>query len=68
MIYIETPANPTNELIDISLCKTIAEHYSTKDKKVYLAVDNTYMGPIWSHPLAHGADLVMYSATKYIGS
>ena len=67
MIYIETPANPTNELIDISLCKTIAEHYSTKDKKVYLAVDNTYMGPIWSHPLAHGADLVIYSATKYIG-
>ncbi len=32
-----------------------------------LAVDNTYMGPIWQHPLKHGADLVLYSATKYIG-
>tara|TARA_B100000767_G_scaffold273838_1_gene305140 strand:+ start:4073 stop:5335 length:1263 start_codon:yes stop_codon:yes gene_type:complete len=67
LIYIETPANPTNELIDISLCKEIAKHYSKRDKPVYLTVDNTFMGPIWSHPLEHGADLVMYSATKYIG-
>jgi methionine-gamma-lyase len=34
---------------------------------VILSVDNTYMGPIWQHPLKHGADLVLYSATKYIG-
>ncbi|MFK7756164.1 MAG: cystathionine gamma-synthase family protein [Flavobacteriales bacterium] len=67
MIYIETPANPTNELIDIAECKEIADHFSTADKQVYLATDNTYMGPIWSHPLDLGADLVMYSATKYIG-
>jgi len=67
LIYIETPANPTNELIDICQCKSIAEHYSTADQAVFLAVDNTFMGPIWSHPLAHGADLVIYSATKYIG-
>jgi methionine-gamma-lyase len=32
-----------------------------------VAVDNTYMGPLWQHPLKHGADLVIYSATKYIG-
>lgn len=32
-----------------------------------LSVDNTYMGPIWQHPIKHGADLVLYSATKYIG-
>ncbi|PZX60737.1 cystathionine gamma-synthase family protein [Hydrotalea sandarakina] len=67
LIYIETPANPTNDLIEIAGSKAIAQHFSTPDKQVYLAVDNTYMGPIWQHPLKHGADLVLYSATKYIG-
>ncbi|MDP5043603.1 MAG: PLP-dependent transferase, partial [Leeuwenhoekiella sp.] len=67
LIYIETPANPTNELIDIAMCKALATRYSTAEKAVYLAVDNTYMGPIWCSPLKHGADLVIYSATKYIG-
>lgn len=67
MIYIETPANPTNDLIDIEMCSDLAEKYSTADKKVLVAVDNTYMGPLWQHPLKHGADIVLYSATKYIG-
>ena len=67
LIHIETPANPTNDLVDIQGCKAIARHFSTAEKEVYLAVDNTYMGPVWQHPLQHGADLVMYSATKYIG-
>jgi methionine-gamma-lyase len=66
-IFIETPANPTNDLIDIKCKKEIAEHFSTDNKEIYLAVDNTYMGPLWQHPLKHGADLVLYSATKYIG-
>lgn len=67
MIYIETPANPTNDLIDIEVCAEIAAAHSTSDKKVHVAVDNTYMGPLWQHPLKNGADIVMYSATKYIG-
>ena len=67
MIYIETPANPTNDLIDIKCSKEIAKNFSTPEKEVYLAVDNTYMGPLWQHPLKHGADFVLYSATKYIG-
>ena len=67
LVFIETPANPTNDLIDINSSKEIAKHFSTIDKEVYLAVDNTYLGPIWQHPLKHGADLVLYSATKYIG-
>lgn len=67
MVYIETPANPTNDLIDIKCSKEIARHFSTPEKEVYLAVDNTYMGPLWQHPLKHGADFVLYSATKYIG-
>lgn len=67
MVYIETPANPTNDLIDIKCSKEIARYFSTPEKEVYLAVDNTYMGPLWQHPLKHGADFVLYSATKYIG-
>lgn len=66
MIYIETPANPTNVLIDIEACRKVSDAFET-EKKVILAVDNTYMGPIWQHPLSHGADLSIYSATKYIG-
>ena len=67
MIFIETPANPTNDIVDIESYKKIARHFSTKEKEVLLAVDNTYMGPIWQHPLKFGADIIMYSATKYIG-
>ncbi len=67
MIYTETPANPTNAMVDISMLREIANEIAAEDKPVYVAVDNTYMGPLWSHPLAHGADLVLYSATKYIG-
>lgn len=67
MVYIETPANPTNDLIDIQSSKEIATHFSSVDKQVYLAVDNTYMGPLWQHPIKQGADLILYSATKYIG-
>jgi len=67
MIHIETPANPTNALIDIQMCAEIKHLFTTEQKQVVLSVDNTYMGPIWQHPLKHGADLVLYSATKYIG-
>lgn len=67
MIYIETPANPTNDLIDIAACRQIADHFSAKVRPIYLAVDNTYFGPLWQHPLKHGADIILYSATKYIG-
>lgn len=67
LIYIETPSNPTNTLIDIQMCKEIANYFSSPDNQIVVAVDNTYLGPLWQHPLKHGADLVLYSATKYIG-
>lgn len=67
MVYIETPANPTNTLIDIEACSRLARAHSTAVRSVPLVVDNTYMGPLWQHPLKLGADLVVYSATKYIG-
>jgi len=67
LVYIETPANPTNDIIDIEMCREIADLFATETHTPYVAVDNTYMGPLWSHPLQVGADLVLYSATKYIG-
>jgi len=67
MIYIETPANPTNTLIDIKMCANLAKHYTIGDKKPILAVDNTFLGPVFQHPLKHGADISLYSATKFIG-
>ncbi len=67
LIYVETPANPTNDLFDIAMAAQIARHFSSPEKAVYLAIDNTYMGPLWQRPIQHGADLVLYSATKHIG-
>ena len=67
MILIETPANPTNDLIDIAMCADIARAASTEEDPVPLVVDNTFLGPIFQRPLDHGADLVVYSATKYLG-
>jgi methionine-gamma-lyase len=66
-IFVETPSNPTNALIDIASCAELARRRSTDRRRVLLAVDNTFLGPLWQHPLKHGADLVIYSATKYIG-
>ncbi|WP_124978936.1 cystathionine gamma-synthase family protein [Nonlabens xiamenensis] len=65
-VHLETPANPTNALIDIAMVRRVVDRIPTEEK-VSIAVDNTYMGPLWQHPLDHGADLVLYSATKYIG-
>lgn len=67
MIYMETPANPTNRQIDIQQMRRIADTLGKGKRKIMLAVDNTFLGPIWQHPLQWGADLVLYSATKYIG-
>lgn len=67
MIYVETPANPTNAMIDLEAISKIKQKHETEERKVIFAVDNTYMGPLWQHPLKHGADFVIYSATKYIG-
>lgn len=67
MVYVETPANPTNALFDLDACRQVADALKSEQKEVVVVVDNTYMGPLWQHPLKHGADLVVYSATKYIG-
>ncbi len=66
-IFMETPANPTNDLFSIAMARRIADRYSDGERRIPVAVDNTFLGPLWQHPLEHGADLVIYSTTKYIG-
>jgi len=68
MIYVDTPANPTNGLVDIGACaRAAAALADAKGQRPLVAVDNTFLGPLWQHPLQHGADLVLYSLTKYAG-
>ena len=67
VIYLETPANPTNGLVDIALCRRLAEREEHDGQRPLVVVDNTFLGPLWQQPLKHGADLVVYSLTKYVG-
>jgi methionine-gamma-lyase len=62
MVYMETPANPTNDIFDIEMGARVAAAHGAR-----LVVDNTFLSPIWQKPLDHGADLVLHSATKYLG-
>ena len=67
-ILLETPANPTNALVDIAECAGLAKGRSDRNgRPPPLIVDNTFLGPLWQQPLALGADLVVYSLTKYVG-
>ncbi|WDR07058.1 O-succinylhomoserine sulfhydrylase [Devosia rhodophyticola] len=61
VIFLETPTNPTLELVDIAAVADIAHAHGAK-----LVVDNVFATPIWQSPLQLGADLVAYSATKHI--
>ena len=68
LILIETPANPTNTLVDIRLLRRIADEIATAQGfRPILVCDNTLLGPLFQHPLAHGADVSVYSLTKYVG-
>ncbi|GHC43346.1 cystathionine gamma-synthase [Ulvibacter litoralis] len=62
LIWVETPTNPMMNIIDIKAAAAIA-----KKHKVLLAVDNTFATPYLQQPLELGADIVMHSATKYLG-
>jgi methionine-gamma-lyase len=63
LVFVETPANPTLTMTDIGAAVAAA---AQRDEKVHVAVDNTMLGPAFQHPLALGADLAVYSATKYL--
>ena len=62
LIWVETPTNPMMNVVDIKAVSQIA-----KQHKILLAVDNTFASPYLQQPLDLGADIVMHSATKYIG-
>ena len=64
-LYIETPANPTNGMVDLERARKIVSALAGPDgKRPVIIVDNTLLGPIYQTPLAHGADLVVASRTK----
>ncbi len=62
VVYLESPANPTMKMCDIAAIAEIA-----RSRGVKVVVDNTFMTPYFQQPLALGADVVVHSATKYIG-
>jgi cystathionine gamma-lyase len=62
LIWIETPTNPTMQIVDIVACAEIA-----KANNLILAVDNTFASPYLQNPLDLGAHIVMHSVTKYLG-
>ncbi len=63
MVLIETPANPVLTMTDIAAASSAAKQ---NPDAPFVVVDNTFIGPAFQHPLTHGADLVVYSATKYL--
>jgi methionine-gamma-lyase len=67
LIYLESPANPTNALVDIEAVAASRDAIFTGETKPPIAIDNTFLGPLWLQPLKHGADIVVYSLTKYAG-
>lgn len=62
ILWVETPGNPLLTITDISACAELAHRYGA-----LLAVDNTFASPALTRPLEWGADIVMHSATKYLG-
>lgn len=62
MVWLETPTNPTLKLVDIKKIASLAQA-----KGILVVVDNTFMSPYFQRPLELGADIVVHSATKYIG-
>ena len=69
LVLAETPANPTSHLVDLRLMREISDSIGKRQAggRPPVAIDNTYLGPVYQQPLAHGADIVMYSLTKYVG-
>jgi methionine-gamma-lyase len=67
LIYLESPANPTNALVDVEAVAASRDAIFADRPKPPIAIDNTFLGPLWAQPLKQGADIVVYSLTKYAG-
>ena len=65
LVFLESPANPTNALVDVEAVRGARDAVLGADCPI--AIDNTFLGPLWQRPLDHGADIVVYSLTKYVG-
>ncbi len=65
MVYLESPGNPTNALVDIEAVRDARD--AALGPECPIAIDNTFLGPLWQRPLDQGADIVVYSLTKYVG-
>jgi cystathionine beta-lyase/cystathionine gamma-synthase len=63
VVLVETPANPTLTMTDL---RHAAECAALRPDRPLVMVDNTLLGPVFQHPFQHGADVVLYSATKYL--
>uniref|UniRef100_A0A8C7YGM3 Cystathionine gamma-lyase n=1 Tax=Oryzias sinensis TaxID=183150 RepID=A0A8C7YGM3_9TELE len=63
LVWIETPTNPTMKVVDIKACSDLVHEHN---KDIVVVVDNTFMSAYFQRPLALGADICMYSATKYM--
>lgn len=66
LVYVETPANPTLHMIDLAAVRASMDRH-IPDRRALLVVDNTFLGPVFQSPLQHGADITLYSATKFLG-
>jgi methionine-gamma-lyase len=67
LIYLESPANPTNQLVDVEAVAAARDAAFANGEHPPIAIDNTFLGPLWAKPLSNGADLSVYSLTKYVG-
>ena len=68
VIMTETPSNPLNTLVDMRLVRRIADEIASRQQhRPIIICDNTLLGPVFQHPLACGADVSVYSLTKYVG-
>lgn len=62
LLWVETPTNPTMQIVDLEACSKVS-----KENNLIFAVDNTFASPYLQNPIQWGADIVMHSATKYLG-
>ncbi len=67
MVYLETPANPTNSMIDLRMVRRVVDDMFKGDDKPVIVCDNTMLGPEFQKPLGLGIDICVYSLTKYVG-
>jgi methionine-gamma-lyase len=69
IVMVETPSNPLNTLVDLAMVRRVVDEFGARQsgRRPVVACDNTLLGPAFQRPLEHGADVSLYSLTKYVG-